>query len=334
MSKIEIKELLERLAQNGESKFTGSELRELYGIFSEEKSNVDFESWIKEKWSAVFEEDGAEVEFNNSKGRSNTFVRVFRIVRNAAAILTIPLIIGVLYYSSRSAKSIETFESNLHALVKIVEPSQEYYSPAGTRSKIILEDSTVVWLNGASRLKVASDFGGKIRMVELTGMAYFDVTTNQEIPFVVAVGDMSIKVKGTSFSVNGYEPDKRIETVLVEGAIEINYAGRTTTLSPSQMAVFVKGKNRIEVTSVKTEPYSSWKEGILIFDNTPMIKVIETLENEYNIKIFVTDPAIMRYQLHGKLDNCSIAQIMEYIGYTSPIEYKIDKDKITISLKK
>lgn len=355
MSQIELKKLIDRLAKEENPHFSNDELKALYTLFSQGEENPIYEQWIKERWEAEFGATsqpeismGSEIIGDNKKvskifGANRAILyRFYKATRDVAAILFISLLAGLLYLvmntSNREGLTLLTENGNKELLVverleSVAEQSQEFYSPAGTRSKIILEDSTTVWLASNSRLRVDKNYGQGSRRVSLVGQGYFDVKRAESIPFFVSVGDMTIKVKGTKFSVRAYNPTKLVETVLISGAVEIENKGKLTNLPPSYMATLANNSNQISLSKVKTEPYEAWKEGILIFEDAPMSKVIETLEETYNVRIEVKDDSIMNYILNGKLDNRSIAQIMEYISYTSPIKYTINKESIVISKK-
>ena len=78
----------------------------------------------------------------------------------------------------------------------------------GEKSKLILADGTVVWLNAGSSLQYAGNFNSKNREVFLTGEAYFEVTKQSDgTPFVVKTDQYSVLVKGTKFNVSSYPED-------------------------------------------------------------------------------------------------------------------------------
>ena len=49
-------------------------------------------------------------------------------------------------------------------------------APLGAKTKLILPDSTLVWLNAGSKIVYSQGFGVKDRHLRLNGEAYFEVT--------------------------------------------------------------------------------------------------------------------------------------------------------------
>jgi transmembrane sensor len=75
----------------------------------------------------------------------------------------------------------------------------------GQKSSITLRDGTVVWLNSGSVISYQSDFNDSLRIIHLTGQAFFEVFKDETKPFIVRCMDLEIEALGTSFDVNGYE---------------------------------------------------------------------------------------------------------------------------------
>jgi len=74
-------------------------------------------------------------------------------------------------------------------------------TPKGGQYQLILADGTKVWLNAASSLRFPTTFAGKERTVELSGEGYFEVTKNNNMPFIVLVDRMQVRVLGTHFNI-------------------------------------------------------------------------------------------------------------------------------------
>ncbi|NOY95585.1 MAG: DUF4974 domain-containing protein [Chlorobi bacterium] len=198
--------------------------------------------------------------------------------------------------------------------------------PYGSHSKIILDDSTVVYLNAGSKLIHPSRFEGKKREVVLFGEAYFDVSKNPEKPFIVKTSSLSIKVLGTKFNVSSYPEDNYIQTVLEEGSVSVmrnnsSLFEKEILLKPNQMLLFNKESQKSKIEYANIEFYTLWKEGLLKFKDQDLSRVIKQLERYYNITIKFGDPFDGLIKISGKLDlNGSRKEVFEYISIVSHLQ--------------
>ncbi|HVW60080.1 MAG TPA: FecR family protein, partial [Puia sp.] len=98
----------------------------------------------------------------------------------------------------------------------------QVFTQPGSKTKVALPDGTLVWLNANSQLTYENKtFGMEERTVTLTGEAFFDVTKNEKLPFIIHTRDMTIRVLGTAFTVRAYPKDRTAETALIRGLVEI-----------------------------------------------------------------------------------------------------------------
>ena len=209
--------------------------------------------------------------------------------------------------------------------------------PFGHYYKITVPDSTMVWINSGSKLKYYSDIPNDIRLIELQGEAYFEVTHNKNVPFIVKTNDQEVKVLGTAFNINSQEKDNFIKTTLVTGSLQItgNKDKKSTfsiKIKPGEQAVYSKMEKIIEVRKVNAEVYCSWKDGYYTFMDTPFREVIETISRYYGVEIVLQGEAQnFDKKISGKLvrDN-TITQTLDKIKLLLPFEYKFSDKKIII----
>ncbi len=98
----------------------------------------------------------------------------------------------------------------------------EVSNPAGKRSRIILPDSSVVFLNAASKLHYLKAFNEDTREVLLDGEAFFEVVHDASRPFIVRSGVVSTTVLGTSFNVKAFRGDGRIAVTVQSGKVGVS----------------------------------------------------------------------------------------------------------------
>ena len=175
--------------------------------------------------------------------------------------------------------------------------------PKGGEYELILPDGTHVWINSDSELSFPTQFDSTRREVFLTGEAYFSVTKDKEKPFIVKVNeDIEIKVLGTQFNVQAYQDENTIETTLCEGSVNVSDGKQKVTLTPSLQAVYSKSTKNLITRKVDTRLYSSWKDGLFVFENKPLEEIMTTLSRWYNIHVFYANQAVKTYHFTGDLE--------------------------------
>jgi ferric-dicitrate binding protein FerR (iron transport regulator) len=317
------------------------ELRELYFLLGSKEEEERISVWMQQRWNENpegFDEINYERIYKRVQQQleagNNRRHRFVSFIQRAAAILLFPLL-GLSGYLL--VKNIIDSRPVRTEIIVNIPAEQEYMTEPGMRSKVTLSDSTVVWLNAASRLIVAKGYGEAQRRVTLVGEAYFEVAKDEHKLFTVNTSELDIKVHGTTFNLSAY-PNELTKAILVEGSIEAitKNENKKMFLKPDQM-LKIQNQNQIDVESnVNTELYTSWTNGMLVFYKTPMEEVARTLERWYNVNIELNDKLLKTYHFTGTFDNRSLEQVMSYISLSSSVDYKIDieNDHVTIYSKK
>ena len=209
------------------------------------------------------------------------------------------------------------------------DPGVKYTSVVADRgqiSKVILPDSSVVWLNSGTTLTYDNNYSLNNRNLNLSGQAFLEVKKNENIPLVVASGNLRVKVLGTRFDVNAYPDDNMIKVILKSGKVELLDAEDKSfnyKLNPGEMAEYESHSGKIEIKAIELKKYSNWKEGELIFVDTPMSEVIKRLERKFNIKIEVENPRVYKSVFNAKFKNESLKEILDLIHFSCPVSYRL-----------
>lgn len=174
----------------------------------------------------------------------------------------------------------------------------ELIVPKGGEYQVVLSDGSIVHLNSASSLKYPAVFDGAKREVVLTGEGYFEVAKNDS-PFYVHVADMTVKVYGTIFNINGYQ--NRIRTALVEGKVGIQVKDRTEEyiLQPSHVAEFDVASRQVNIEQADLTPDLAWTKGLLVFNNETLEQILYTLSLWYDMEVFYQNAAIKTLHFTG-----------------------------------
>ena len=237
--------------------------------------------------------------------------------RIAASIFILVGMIGILYFFSGDFYKINE-KLNLYTSVS---------TENGQRSKVVLPDSSIVWLNSGTTLSYSGDFSGQNRKVILNGQAFFQVTHKRNYPFSVQANDLIVTVLGTKFDVNAYPEEDEIAVVLESGKVKLTlreFKSFSYTMKPGEKATFNLSDNgAVNLSHVNAAIYSSWKDGKLIFRNSPMGDVVEKLKKWYNVDIEITDPGVYNSIFSGTIKNESYEEIFRLIGIACHVNCRI-----------
>ncbi|WP_346859639.1 FecR domain-containing protein [uncultured Draconibacterium sp.] len=217
----------------------------------------------------------------------------------------------------------------------------EVIVPFGKRSELTLADGTQVWLNAGSRFAFPTKFTNETREVYLQGEACFKVTKNESQPFIVNANDLGIKVLGTHFNVTAYPDDKSIETILVEGSVELSkrktfgLSSKSVVLEPMQKATFSKDEKEIFVTDEPdADVYIAWTEGWFKFSQQSLEQVFTKLERFYNVDIIVAQNFPSNEKITGKLDlKDSLEEVLKALSEVAKINYRITNNQVLVDKK-
>ncbi len=206
--------------------------------------------------------------------------------------------------------------------------------PRGQVYRLVLSDSTHVWMNADSRLSFPSRFTGATREVWLEGEAYFRVAKDAAHPFIIHTHNATAEVLGTEFNVNAY-PNADACVTLVEGSVkvEMHAIGREVVLSPGQDVVC--GDSTFEVRKANIRYSGQWKDGVLYFDNTYLVNILHELGRRYNLTVEIEDdPKLMYTCLHLVVDRDeTIDNIVENLNMFEYLLVTKNGEKITIRRK-
>lgn len=192
--------------------------------------------------------------------------------------------------------------------------------PQGGEYKLTLNDGTQVWLNSASELSFPVHFSGTERKVKLSGEAYFEVTKNNEKPFVVHLGKQKVEVLGTFFDVTAYPDDTCIYTTLLNGRVLVSEGENSEMLTPGEQAVF-DGK-KFTVRKVNANLYCSWIRDRFVFTGENLEMVARKLERWYNVQFFFANESLKTESFTGSIPKyAELSQVLKMLEMTASIRF-------------
>lgn len=201
-------------------------------------------------------------------------------------------------------------------------------TPYGEKSKVVLSDETVVWLNAGSTLKYSNKFNTANRKVELNGEGYFEVTKKEGATFIVQTHGYDVVVKGTKFDVSAYADDPFISTTLLEGSVELNYKGTPVMMSPGESIRLNVETGKFVRIQVNTSQSKAWAENRIEFDHITLKELVTKLSRQYDVNIRLESESIGDKTFRISLRNReTIGEVMTALQEIIPITIeRIDKD--------
>lgn len=252
----------------------------------------------------------------------------------------------------------KTFASGNKETIK--SPQSEVSTKNGSRTKIQLPDGTQVWLNGSSKLMYDNEhFSASVREVSLTGEGYFDVVKNAARPFIIHTSKMDIRVLGTVFNVRCYPGEKKTETSLIRGSIEVTLKNRkdkimlrpsekliisdeeltapAKSVATNKMADKVIAKDIIVLRHLTVLPQDStivetaWVENRLVFSSETFEEVALKMEKWYGVEIEFANENLKSEPLTATFTKETLAEALHALQVATKFNFKINNNRITIS---
>jgi ferric-dicitrate binding protein FerR (iron transport regulator) len=297
-----------------------------------EQERVKIEAWL----DAIGAEDNTELEMSEEEE-----ARVFRkltdslttvedmaalkpkrkirpdqwMIRIAASLVILSLVSYVVwYYAAPRENQLEVVSKN------------------GVE-KIILNDGSLVWLRGESKVMYYEKPDERARYTTFEGEALFEVAKDESHPFIVQCGDVKVKVLGTSFSIKtGVE---QVELTVLTGKVNLSSSANTEgiDLLPQEKIIYKSNgefeklaTNQQEITSITVNTDYNMQ-----FTNTGMGEVVDRLESKFNVSIKLSDKRIRNCKITMDFTDQSLTKSLQLITEVLDVTYSVQDKTVTIT---
>lgn len=228
-----------------------------------------------------------------------------------------------------SSKKTETFS-----------PSKKITNTSHETLIIRLPDSSKVSLEPGSTMKFL--FNSSERTVSLKGEAFFEVTHNPALPFLVHANEVTTKVLGTSFRIKAREDEPRITVAVKTGrvsvytnqeSIQTSSTPKEIILTPNQQIVFDKTEKEISKQIVKNPQVVLPIEQIRLmrFEEAPVSEILLALEKAYGVDIEFDEKIFSSCELTTIIADDGLYNRLDIICDAIGTTYELKGDKIVIS---
>ncbi len=262
----------------------------------------------------------------------------------AASILLLLSIgfIGIKYYVQESVNvASEKISPNLSSNYVEQENSKD------VKKQIILEDGSQITLYPKSKIRYPKQFSAQLREVYLIGQAFFKVTKNPKRPFWVYTDYISTQVLGTSFMVKAFENEKNIKVEVHSGKVSVYRREDLEKaklqqknelvgiiLTPNQEVDYSIADARLLKSIInRPEVLVANSPKHFIFDETPIAKVFDILEETYGINIIFDEKNMENCYLTASFADESLYDKLKLICKITHSTYEIVDAQIVIHSK-
>ena len=178
---------------------------------------------------------------------------------------------------------------------------KETYLPDGSRVEL------------AAKSSVALQFTDKQRLLEMHGgAAYFAVAHNRDRPFIVNVGELSVRAVGTAFNIRS--AGDRVVVTVAEGTVDVypvSQGGPESTrdvdgrpmgalrVNAGSEIVWAEKSSGPIVRTVDASHALAWRQGRLDYLNEPLASAIADINRYSKTPILIRDPAVGKIIFSG-----------------------------------
>ncbi|WBX74597.1 FecR domain-containing protein [Tenacibaculum pacificus] len=208
-----------------------------------------------------------------------------------------------------------------------------YTSGFGEILHIKLQDGSLVTLNSNSTISYSKETP---REVTLNGEAYFEVakkeTTNAK--FWVFTNDLKVEVYGTKFNVKS-NTDKT-QVFLEEGNIWLALKnGTAKKMIPGDLVSFSVNEDKIleNRSKVLATENTSWKTGILTFNNATLSKVFKKVSEAYGYEVVFKNTDLKNILISGAIPTSNLEICLKAIEKSVNVIITKENTKLVVSKK-
>ncbi len=199
------------------------------------------------------------------------------------------------------------------------------------QTKVDLSDGSSIYLSPNASIKHDKEWtSGENREIWLSGKAFFDVNKkpiagNQQ--FIVHTAKGKVEVLGTSFTIDA--DAENFEVILETG--ELAFHGnndQTIVLKPGEKVAYEN--NRLKKEKVNASYYSMWKEGNLVFEDTPVGEIVEVLKASFNMNLEVKNQSLLKRKVTASIPKNDPELLLQALSEIYDIQIIRSKDQIIL----
>jgi transmembrane sensor len=237
------------------------------------------------------------------------------MIRIAASLVIVSLVSYAVWYFTMSSK---------YQLEVVAKNGVE---------KIILNDGSLVWLRGESKVLYYEKPDEGARYTTFQGEALFEVAKDASHQFIVQCGEVKVSVLGTSFNIKtGVD---QVELTVLTGKVNLSSAANTEGIDVlPQEKIIYKSNGEFEKLSTSPQEITSLTVNTdynMQFTNTGMDEVVNRLESKFNVSVKLSDKHIRNCKITMDLTDQSLEKSLQLISEVLDVTYSIQDKTVTLT---
>lgn len=197
----------------------------------------------------------------------------------------------------------------------------------GEQKSFRLSDGSRIKLNADSELYIPEHFGEDGRVVELTGEAFFEISSIQNLSFEILTSSARVQVLGTKFGVRAWKDREESIITVLTGRVSVRSANleieESTILESGEYSRVTLNRSPTSARYSDIDQYVGWTDQLLVFEETPLKDVLKSLELHFNVQIDVEDSSSIEDPVTARYRNESLKEILEYTSITHGVQFNV-----------
>lgn len=199
--------------------------------------------------------------------------------------------------------------------------------PHGSQARLLLADSSVVWLNGDAELDYPVAFGASRDVYLHRGEAFFEVAADAHKPFIVHSQHLHTEVLGTSFDIRNRGGQYMV--AVATGKVKVYYQSGEKTVSISGM---LKAGDRlttdsiagaVAVDSLDSYLYKGWTNKSYQLKDVSLAGVVFCMESIYGIHISIRNEELKKLRFTTSVSHSDqMEDILKRLSLAGGFKYK------------
>ena len=236
-----------------------------------------------------------------------------KFARVAAVIVPLFLLAGGMFYY-------------LSPRNEMIEVSVAY----GEQKRLILPDSSEVWLNAASQIRYHKSFLNNREIFLEKGEAFFKVKKAQGAPFRVYFRESRIEVTGTEFNIKAGHMESEITLFTGSIKFQAEEGQRELPMQPNERIVYNTQAKSVVRTNIDINEYD-WRSSKYRFTNKPLQEFIDFINRSYHVNIIIKEEKLKELKFNGTIRKDEpLTNIIEKICISLDLKEKQENNNIIL----